>query len=221
MTIPANIVAASAVFPMTTVATSQGQVPLRVVMLAIGGAESGWDAQSDGDCGLGGPSCGSCSGQSGGATSWGVWQIHNVHGSYLTRVSGQSTACGWRSWLFNPANNAKAALAIYHSQGLNAWTTWRTGAWVRYLPEARAAVAASGSTANSAPGPSATTPSFPLVRSVTQNPNVALAAVFLIGGLTIAGYEATEQRAKIREWFGRQLRHGTIRAKGEVSHAVD
>ena len=213
MAIPSTIVAAASVFPMTLVATTRGQLPLRVVMLAIGGAESGWTADADGDCGLGGPSCGGCPGQSGAATSWGVWQIHNVHGAYLTQMSGSGTACDWRAWLFNPHNNAVAALNIYQSQGLGAWSTYTSGAWLNYLAEAQAAVNVTAAVV--APGPSAHAYAIPGLSAVTTSPLAVFGGILLLGGLGIAAFEADTHRARIREWFGRQLRRGTITSKGD------
>ena len=46
--------AAVSVFPNTSVTTPYGTYSLRVVMVAIAGAESGWDPTANGDCGLGG-----------------------------------------------------------------------------------------------------------------------------------------------------------------------
>ena len=129
--------AAATTFPFVNVVTPYGTYALPVVMTAIGGAETGgtFDPAAAGDYGLGGPSCN-------GYTSWGLWQIHNVHASYLEGVTGSSDPCQWASWLSVPANCARAALAIYQSQGLGAWTTWQEGTYSAWLTPALAAVTA-------------------------------------------------------------------------------
>jgi hypothetical protein len=47
-----------------------------------------------------------------------LWQINSVHGSLSTT---------------NPLENAKAAVKIEGTQGLTAWTVYKTGAYKRYL----------------------------------------------------------------------------------------
>ena len=149
--------AAVAVFPADiAVATPAGVYPLPVVMVAISGAETGgtWDPQAAGDCGLGGPSCGTCLFGGTGATSWGLWQIHNVHSAYLTQQTGSSNPCVWAQWLFNPRHNAEAAWALWTgnvSTFLRNWTTWNTQRYLTYLPQAVQAVQAV--TAASMPNP--------------------------------------------------------------------
>lgn len=127
--------AAAAVFPAVTVQTTAGPLPLRDALLAIGGAESSWDTRAQGDRGLAGPSCN-------GFTSWGWLQIHSVHAAYLQAVTGSASACAWAAWLYDPVNCARAALAVYQSQGLGAWTTYQDGRWLAYLSQARQALAA-------------------------------------------------------------------------------
>lgn len=50
----------------------------------------------------------------------GLWQINSSHG-----YSASSS--------FNPKANARQAVAVYRSQGLGAWTTYKTGAYKRHL----------------------------------------------------------------------------------------
>lgn len=129
--------AALAVFPNATVSTTEGQLPLPAVMLAIGGAESGWDVGAQGDYGLSGPSCH-------GYTSWGWLQIHAVHAAYLQSVTGSASPCAWATWLFDPTNCARAALAVLGAgpdYDLAAWTTYTNGQWRQYLAQARGALA--------------------------------------------------------------------------------
>ena len=137
MATPAEVCAeaALAVFGTSKIETPHGTYILPVVMVAIAGAESSWIADQNGDKGLPGPECE-------GYTSWGLWQIHSVHSTWLTEQTKSTDPCVWARWLSDPANNAKAAVAIYEGQGLNAWTTYQTGAYLGYLPAAQAAVAA-------------------------------------------------------------------------------
>jgi len=131
-------VAAVAVFPNATVATSSGSLPLPVVMVSIAGAESGWVDDAAGDYGLPGPACG-------GYTSWGLWQIHSVHSAYLQSATGSADPCVWAAWLSVPANCAIAALAVLGvgpNLNLGAWTTYTGGQWTAHLAAAQQAVAA-------------------------------------------------------------------------------
>lgn len=50
----------------------------------------------------------------------GLWQINSVHG-----YSAASS--------FNPSQNARQAVAVYHSQGLRAWSTYTNGAYKQYV----------------------------------------------------------------------------------------
>jgi hypothetical protein len=135
-----DAVNAASIFPNVPIQTPNGTYPLPVVMVAIAGAESSYQNDAKGDYGLGGPTCD-------GSTSWGLWQIHNVHSQYLTQVTGSSNPCDWENWCFNPNNNAKAALAIINgfpsplSALQNAWyTDWKTGSYVQYLGKAQQAM---------------------------------------------------------------------------------
>lgn len=86
-----------------------------------------------------GPGCGS-----GPWTSFGLGQVNTVaHYAYLAQASGSSKPCDWATWLFVPANNAQACLAI--SGGgteFGAWTTYTNGAYKANLAKAQQAVAA-------------------------------------------------------------------------------
>lgn len=135
--------AAVAVFPTTAVSTPHGTYPLRVVMVAIAGRESGWNPSAAGDCGDSGPACGSCTYGGSGATSWGLWQIHNVHSAYLTRQTHSTNPCTWKQWLTDPLNNAQAARSLYHgnlSTFLGNWSSWTQQQYVPYLGQAALAV---------------------------------------------------------------------------------
>jgi hypothetical protein len=174
--------AAVSVFGSATVETTAGQLPLSVAMVAIAGAETGgtYDPQARGDYGLD-PSYGLCDGYS----SWGLWQIHNVHRAYLIRVTGSFEPCAWASWLGDPMNCARAALAVYEGQGLGAWTTYTDGVWRRYLADAQQAVSqaigqGSGTSAPKTPAPRQ--PSDALLLAGVGAAAAAVAAGFLAFG---------------------------------------
>ena len=148
------VAAARATFAPLPVPTPLGTMALPAVMVAIAGAESGWDARCAGDGGLRGPSC---AGLAAGrpvpaATSFGLWQIHTVHGGLLRAAAGSDDACAWAEWLYDPLHNAQAAAAILGAgtAGLRNWTSWgnaRTpwaqgeGPYRRFLAQAAAALA--------------------------------------------------------------------------------
>jgi len=60
-----------------------------------------------------------------GKGSFGLWQI------YLYKHPQFS---GWN--LYDPQTNANAAFQVYQSEGFRAWTTYKTGAYLKYLPQA-------------------------------------------------------------------------------------
>jgi len=123
------------------------------IMVAIAGAESGYDPQNKGDYGLTDrPQA------SDGSTSWGLWQINSIHGAMLTRLTGSSNPDDWEQWLFVPANNAQAALVVYQSQGLHAWSTYNSGAYLQYMDGAASTVGTTAGTPASMSGAGA--PSF-------------------------------------------------------------
>lgn len=199
--------AVAKVFPTTAIHTSQGDLPLRTVMLAIAGAESSWTVDDDGDCGLPGPPCGSCADESGGATSWGLWQIHNVHADMLTQYTGSTEACAWRAWLFDAANNAKAALAVYNEQGLGAWSTWNSGKWSEFIGQAQAALLQASPTTSS-PGSTGIT-SYPVtIGTAPAAPRYApwvgwglVGASLLAAGATVAVVETDVHWSDIVRWL--------------------
>lgn len=212
MSVQQAAAAAMAVFPGATIATSQGDLSLQTVMVAIAGAESGWTVDADGDCGLGGPSCGSCSDESGGSTSWGLWQIHNVHSEMLTNYAGSTEACAWRNWLFNAENNAKAAFAIYEEQGLGAWSTWQSGAWAAHVSAAQQALSA----LSASPGPAASTANGESQANVAGTAPAAprhvpwvgwglVGVSLLAAGATVAVVETDTHWSDIRQWLGRPV----------------
>jgi hypothetical protein len=65
----------------------------------------------------------------------GLWQIrYPVHQQKLKALGINS-----REDLYNPLNNARAAYAIFKSQGLGAWSAYTNGAYQQYLGAAQAA----------------------------------------------------------------------------------
>jgi hypothetical protein len=110
---------------------------IQVTMVAIAGAESGWDPTAAGDPCAANPGVPCCDG----FTSFGLWQIHTVHADLLRQLTGSADPCAWRAWLSDPVHNAVAAYAVYRRQGFGAWTVYQTGAYTRYLSAAQAAVA--------------------------------------------------------------------------------
>ncbi len=143
-------------FGTGAVTTAHGRYPLAAVMVAIAGAESAWNPAALGDYGLGGPTCS----RYGSATSFGLWQIHNVHAAYIGVQAGSTNPCVWIPWLLVPAHNAAVAASVYRSQGLAAWTTYQTGAWAAHLAAAQTAVNAVSAPVRtvSASGPGPNTP---------------------------------------------------------------
>jgi cell wall-associated NlpC family hydrolase len=69
-----------------------------------------------------------------GDNSYGLWQINMLGrmGPERRRLFGISN----NDALFDPTTNARAAMAIYKQQGLNAWTTYKKGAHSRYMADA-------------------------------------------------------------------------------------
>lgn len=100
------------------------------IMAAIAMAESGGRVDAENKS------------NSDGSTDRGLWQINSVHGSLST---------------FDPMGNAKAAVKIKGTQGLKAWTVYRTGAYKEFLngntaipPDTNGLPSGSTSTANQA-----------------------------------------------------------------------
>lgn len=101
---------------------------LLITMVAIAGAESGWNPGAHNPV----PP----------DDSYGLWQINMLGGMgpERRRLFGISS----NSQLFDPATNARAAMIIYKQQGLRAWSTYSHGSYKRHLITARYAVQAIG-----------------------------------------------------------------------------
>lgn len=78
-------------------------------------------------------------------TGYGLWQI---------TPGNSEPQFGVDTAMLNPVNNAKAAYAKYQHQGLGAWTTYKDGAYTKYLNGNPAGVgAATGAAAGAPTGP--------------------------------------------------------------------
>lgn len=119
------------VFPNIAVATHHGSAVLPVVMAAIGGAESTFGKFTAGPSAY--VNCG-------GHGYYGVWQIAlGAHAEFLRNAVGSDSVCEWATWLQRPLNNAYVAHAVYRSQGLAAWQTYQSGAYLSYMADAQSA----------------------------------------------------------------------------------
>jgi hypothetical protein len=87
------------------------------ILAAVGTAESGLNTNAVGDNG----------------DSIGMFQINMpAHKSWLKDWTGSSDESVWEAWLKVPANNLKAAAAVYKSQQLGAWTCFNNGSYLPY-----------------------------------------------------------------------------------------
>lgn len=69
--------------------------------------------------------------------SYGLWQINMIGGLGPARL--KEFGLSSEDQLFDPVTNAKAAYAIRKSQGLGAWTVYKTGKYKNHLQAAEAA----------------------------------------------------------------------------------
>lgn len=72
-----------------------------------------------------------------GDNSYGLFQINMLGSMGASRLKTFGLTAN--EDLYDPVNNAKAALSILRSQGLKAWTTYTSGAYKQYLPGAQTA----------------------------------------------------------------------------------
>jgi hypothetical protein len=69
-----------------------------------------------------------------GGNSIGLFQIYMpAHPDKLQAMTGSTDRAVWEEWLKDPINNINAAIAVYNSQGLGAWTIYNIGAYKAYL----------------------------------------------------------------------------------------
>jgi hypothetical protein len=100
-----------------------------VIMVAIGGAESGLRTDAKGDVGLEDATWG---------PSVGPLQIRSLKADLGTGRARDA------SRLTDPAFNFRSGFSIFKSQGLNAWSTFTSGAFRNFMPGAQKAGAAGG-----------------------------------------------------------------------------
>jgi len=121
-------------------------------MLAIAGAESGFDPLASGDR-LDSFAPGTQPAYEpyavNGYLSFGLWQIFlGVHTPRIQGLSGYTDGPDLVRWLQDPANNAKAAATILADQGLGAWSVYNNGRWQDFEIEASAALSGAIERAN-------------------------------------------------------------------------
>ncbi len=103
------------------------------ILAATAHGESGLNTEAIGDNG----------------NSFGLFQIYiPAHYDKLERMTGSSDRGYWEEWLKDPLNNINAAIAVYQSQGLGAWTIYNIGAYKQYLNEIDPAAASSSPSAS-------------------------------------------------------------------------
>lgn len=78
-----------------------------------------------------------------GSFDYGLWQVNSIHGYPVDQ-------------LLTSTGNARAAFEVWQKQGWSAWTTYKTGAYLLFLPRAKQAIA-SGTGQGRAPGVAAGT----------------------------------------------------------------
>jgi len=101
------------------------------ILAAVAYSESGLQSDIIGDKQYGG--------------SVGLFQINTFwHADKLKKWTGSENKEDWVSWLSDVDNNIYAAAAVYSSQGLSAWTQYRTGAYKSYLDKNYQVVSADG-----------------------------------------------------------------------------
>lgn len=111
--------------------------------------------------------------------TYGLWQIYkNVHPDI------------WNPNWTDPAVNAKMAYAVWRQQGWKAWSTYTSGAYLRYLSKAKAAVggSSSGDLPQSTPVIDIPNPFQPLTdaaKFVTDPHNWMRLGWFVIGGILL------------------------------------
>jgi len=135
-------------------------VDVGITMVAIAGAESGYQDNAEGD-NLSGFSPVEQSNYADfaidGWLSFGPWQIFlGVHTSAVEAAAQTTDKEELKLWLWNAKNNAVIARQVYDSQGFSAWSTYNNGAYKAHLSEATNAW-------NKATGANLTTPGAAIV----------------------------------------------------------
>jgi len=77
-----------------------------------------------------------------GYLSWGLGQIFlGVHHDLIASMSKETQPCMQAAWLTDPDNNMRAQAAVLANQGFAAWSTFKNGAYTKFLPDAQRAIA--------------------------------------------------------------------------------
>jgi hypothetical protein len=162
-----------------------GFTPAQATTLtAVGEAESGLNPDAIGDVGLETAKWG---------PSVGVWQIRT-----LKAETGRGTARDINQLRGNPAAQARAARAVFASQGFRAWSTYTSGAYRGHMAAAQRAGSSLGAGVPVDPGPSSAV--------------AAQAAAFT--GADPAGFSLSDLNPL--NWPG-ALAHGFGNAAGDVA----
>lgn len=125
-------------------------------------------------------------------TSFGPWQINLPANHYLIeQLSGIDHPCGQAEWLLNYNNSARAALVVYQRAGLGAWTTYRTGEYLKYVPASSSSSSSSNAISSVSASSAAAndlsiiaTSAAPVAETSGTLPIIGIIAIaFLLGGL--------------------------------------
>ena len=127
-----------------------------------------------------------------GDNSYGLFQINMLGGMGPERR--RQFGLQSNEQLFDPAINAQAAKKIFDSQGLNAWSVHKSGAYKQFMPEAQQAARASSSAAPAAPfaGPAGGVGSTPAGASLD---NLAAQILSGSGSFRMAGTSSMAPQA--------------------------
>jgi hypothetical protein len=117
-----------------------------------------------------------------GTVDRGLWQINSVHGYGVSS--------------FDPVQNARQAVSIWHGSGWGAWTTFTSGAYLRYLSGASASGGATGGGGGSATYRYSLGPCDG--RTATFSPPLADGQVVSCGG---AGYQFNRGNPGVLIWL--------------------
>jgi hypothetical protein len=134
-----------------------------------------------------------------GDNSYGLWQINMLGGMGPERR--RQFGIQSNEELFDPSANARAAKAIYDSQGLGAWSVYKSGRYKDFLGQAQAAAAQGGSTPSALPGISgsgsrqSSDPLAALSGSLLQGINSAPRPADPLADVALAGMETSFSQA--------------------------
>ena len=115
-----------------------------IIIVAIGGPESGYRVDAEGDAWFAFPldqqpeyrrwSCRN-------ATAFGWLQVNlRWNHEHVQRLSGATAPCDMAAWLENYDNSAHAGRVVWDNQGPGAWSAYNTGDYRNWLADANDAV---------------------------------------------------------------------------------